>query len=382
MFNQPRVQKLASFFAPDFEVRPAGGCVRDHLLGKPHKDLDFCTNATPDQMLALADKHNVRVLPTGLDHGTVTFMVDGEPFEVTTLRVDVACDGRHAQVAWTQSWKEDAARRDLTINAMMMDMQGNLFDWFGGQEDLKNGVVRFVGNAEDRVREDFLRVLRFFRFANKFDRVPVFCEQGLAACEKLREGLRSVSAERVWAEMSKVLVGQHADRVLQEMARVGVLDVLGFPSTTQAVLKGDSARRCGGTPAQVLGAMMQDSVEDVDMLCRSLKMSNVERAEAVWAANDKLTNFQVVLADFEDALVNGTNRQWVVWAAKTRMRFDWASHLTSWDVPQFPVSGKHLLDAGMKPGPAMGVRLMQLRHHWMVNRFQPSVDELMALPPV
>lgn len=356
--------------------------MRDHLLGKTPKDFDFCTNATPEQMLALADKHNVRVLPTGLDHGTVTFMVDGEPFEVTTLRVDVACDGRHAQVAWTQSWEEDAARRDLTFNAMMMDMQGNLFDWFGGQEDLANGVVRFVGDAEARVKEDFLRVLRFFRFANKFDRVPVFCEQGLAACAKLRDGLRGVSAERVWAEMSKVLVGPHSDHVMQEMARVGVLDVLGFPSTTQAVLKGDGARRVGGTPAQVFGAMLLDSVEDVDMLCRSLKMSNDERAEAVWVVNSKLTNFPVVLADFEDALVNGTNRQWVVWAAKMRMRFDWASHLASWDVPTFPVSGKHLMDAGMKPGPAMGVRLLQQRNHWMVNRFKPSVDELMALPPV
>lgn len=378
MFNQPRVQKLASFFAPNFEVRLAGGCVRDHLLGKTPKDFDFCTNATPEQMLALADKHNVRVLPTGLQHGTVTFMVDGEPFEVTTLRVDVACDGRHAQVAWTQDWQEDAARRDLTFNAMMMDMNGNLYDWFGGQQDLANGVVRFVGNAEARVQEDFLRVLRFFRFANKFDRVPVFCEQGLAACEKLRDGLRGVSAERVWAEMSKVLVSPHAVHVLHEMARVGVLDVLGFPASPMAVLQGDVARRANGTPAQVLGTMVQHSNVNADMLARALKMSNEDRMEMVWAANNKLLNGNASLADFENALVNGTNRQWVVWAAKMQMHFDWANHLEDWNVPVFPVNGNDMMARGVKPGPDMGNKLRMLREVWMASRFSMNKSDLLA----
>lgn len=385
MFNQPRVQKLASFFSPDFEVRLVGGCVRDYLLGKTPKDFDFCTNATPEQMLALADKHNVRVLPTGLQHGTVSFLVDGEPFEVTTLRVDVACNGRHAEVEWTQDWQADASRRDLTFNAMMMDMQGTLYDWFGGREDLENGVVRFVGRANDRVEEDFLRMLRFFRFANKFEGVPVFDQEGLEACARNKDGLKNVSVERVWSEMSKMLTSKNGDFVLNAMNSVGLLDVMGMPNNPDSFYWVAKAARSGGTAAQVLGWLMRDAklrdtgwyadASDANDMADRMKMSNEERAEMVWAVES--TPFMKV--HFEDELVQGTPRSWLVWFARMMDFHDMAHHMETWVVPVFPVNGKDLVAAGMKPGPEMGKVLKKMKEEWVRSRFTMSKTTLMCM---
>lgn len=379
MHTNKSVKKLFEMFDRNgFEVRFAGGCVRDFLLGKEPKDVDFCTNATPDQMMELAKQNNVKVLPTGLQHGTVTFMVDGEGFEVTTLRVDKVCDGRHAEVEWTQDWEQDAARRDLTFNAMMMDRDGNLFDWFGGQEDLRNGVVRFVGVAEERVQEDFLRMLRFFRFANKFDKVPVFDQASLDACAANKNGLLGVSAERVWSEMSKVLTSNNVEFVLNAMSSVGLLDVMGMPNNPGSFHWAARAAKNGGTAAQVLGWLMRDanfhaSKDDANEMADRMKMSNEERAELVWAVEQTL----FTKVHFEDELVNGTPRAWLVWAARMMDFNDMAQHMETWVVPVFPVTGKDLVASGMKPGPAMGEALRGMRSKWMNSRFTMSASELM-----
>jgi tRNA nucleotidyltransferase/poly(A) polymerase len=144
-----------------------GGCVRDALLGKKPKDVDLCTNLSPDAMIALGEKYGVKTVPTGLEHGTVSFLVNGEMYEITTLRVDTETDGRHAKVAFTNDWREDSARRDLSFNSIMMDLNGNIYDYHNGVQDLKNGVTRFVGHADARMQEDYLRILRFFRMRQK-----------------------------------------------------------------------------------------------------------------------------------------------------------------------------------------------------------------------
>ncbi len=159
---------LARLFAALPQARLVGGCVRDALAGYPVADFDLATPDPPDAVMAALKTAGLRAIPTGLDHGTVTAVVDGRGFEVTTLRRDVATDGRHAQVAWTADWQEDAARRDFTINAMSMAANGTLYDYFGGQADLAAGRVRFVGDAAARVAEDYLRILRFFRFQARY----------------------------------------------------------------------------------------------------------------------------------------------------------------------------------------------------------------------
>ena len=152
-----------------YEVRIVGGAVRDLVLGKEPKDIDMATNATPDEMMKVFDAAGIRYEPTGLQHGTITVILDGEPIEITTLRIDAETDGRHAEVEFTKDWKLDAERRDLTYNAMSVDLNGNLFDYFGGVDDIRDKVTRFVGNAEERIKEDYLRILRYFRFQGRMN---------------------------------------------------------------------------------------------------------------------------------------------------------------------------------------------------------------------
>ena len=174
-----------AFANEGFEIRIVGGAVRDFLMGKEPKDID-----------TIASKNGMRLIETGIDHGTVTFVIGDDQFEITTLRIDTETDGRHAKVEFTRSFELDAARRDLTINAMSMDFAGNIFDYFGGQADIESNVVRFVGDADARMKEDFLRILRFFRFMARFNASGDF--ETMMAVEANAEGLKTISKERVW----------------------------------------------------------------------------------------------------------------------------------------------------------------------------------------
>ena len=201
------------------EARFVGGCVRDALLGKidADVDLDVATGLLPDQIIERLEAAEIKAIPTGIAHGTVTAIIAGQSFEITTLRKDVACDGRHADVQFTDDFELDAKRRDFTINAMSTDRLGRLFDYFGGVEDLKAGRIRFVGNAEERVREDYLRILRFFRFYARFGRPPAD-QQALQACKVEAAGLARLSGERIRSEMLKLLASGNAVAALTLMS--------------------------------------------------------------------------------------------------------------------------------------------------------------------
>ena len=191
---------IAALEAGGGEVRFVGGCVRDMLAERPIKDIDLATPMAPETVMQKLEAAGLKVVPTGLKHGTVTAVSQGRPFEVTTLREDVETDGRHALVAFTDSWEADAARRDLTMNALSLSPAGDLYDPFGGREDLAAGRVRFVGAARIRIAEDYLRLLRFFRFHAYYGRGEPDPE-GLAAAEALAPGLTRLSAERVRDEL-------------------------------------------------------------------------------------------------------------------------------------------------------------------------------------
>lgn len=166
--NFSDIKNLASIFKKENkELRIVGGTPRDILLNKKAKDVDLATTANPDEMLQIGKKYNLKTIPTGIEHGTITFLINNEPYEITTLRTDVETDGRHAKVAFTNDWKIDSERRDLSYNSISMDLDGNLYDYHGGIEDLKNGITKFVGDPEKRIQEDFLRILRFFRLRQK-----------------------------------------------------------------------------------------------------------------------------------------------------------------------------------------------------------------------
>ncbi|MGF1609026.1 MAG: CCA tRNA nucleotidyltransferase, partial [Kiloniellales bacterium] len=203
------------------EVRFVGGCVRDAVAGRPVKDIDIATADPPERVIALLEAAGLTAVPTGLAHGTVTAVSGGRPFEITTLRVDVETYGRHARVAFTDDWEADAARRDFTFNAMSCGLDGSLYDPFGGREDLTAGRVRFVGEAEARIREDYLRLLRFFRFQAHYGRAAPDPE-GLAAARALAPRLESLSGERLRNELLRLLQAPEPVAVCRIMLASGV----------------------------------------------------------------------------------------------------------------------------------------------------------------
>ena len=196
------------------ETRAVGGAVRNALLGLPVTEIDLATTAEPESVMALAQEAGLKAVPTGIDHGTVTVIADGLPFEVTTLRRDVETFGRHAKIAYTTSWEEDAKRRDFTLNALYADRDGKVFDPLGSYDDLAAGRVRFIGDAEARIKEDFLRILRFFRFHAYYGKGDMDAA-GLKAAVKLRAGLEQLSAERVAGELRRILVAPQAPRAVE-----------------------------------------------------------------------------------------------------------------------------------------------------------------------
>ena len=239
-FNEilnPALEKLDSIFKKNnFEIRIVGGAVRDIALGKAPKDIDLSSDVTPDEMVTILDKANIKHKPTGMEHGTLTAIIDGEGYEITTLRADVSTDGRHADVEFIRNWKEDAQRRDLTYNAMSLDFDGNLYDYFNGMDDLQDKVSKFVGDPIERIKEDYLRILRYFRFQSKLES-PSWDNETLNAIKDNAKGLTQVSVERIWQEMGKLLVGHSVIQTLSYMSATGVDNVVGLDTGKIARLR-------------------------------------------------------------------------------------------------------------------------------------------------
>lgn len=345
-------------------ARLVGGCVRDAIAGRPVADIDLATPSPPDEVTRALQAAGLRAVPTGLDHGTVTAVSGGRGFEVTTLRRDQATDGRHAQVAWTADWREDAARRDFTMNAMSMLPDGAVHDYFDGVADLSAGRVRFVGDPAARIGEDYLRILRFFRFHARYGHG----EPDPAALDALRDGvpgLGRLSPERVWSELKRILATSDPRGAVRLMERLGVLP---------AVLPGpfDLARLDrlldSGGPADALlrlAALMPGAGLD---LAARLRMSVAERDRLVALAgpapapgmdDDALRR---LLADAPPGAVTG--RAWLAGDAGpgwTALR----ARLAALPRPVFPLEGRDALSLGVTPGPAVGELLRAVRAWWM-----------------
>ena len=208
------LQRLLAVLAADGEAaRVVGGAVRNTLLGQEVSDIDIATTCLPEETLRRATDAGFKVAPTGIDHGTITVIADGRPFEVTTLRADVETDGRHAEVAYGRDWQVDANRRDFTINALYVEAVGTIVDLVGGLADIESRTLRFIGDPEQRIREDYLRILRFFRFFAWYGKGRPESE-GLKACARLKDGLTRLSSERIWSELKKLLAAPDPSRAL------------------------------------------------------------------------------------------------------------------------------------------------------------------------
>ena len=388
-------QVLAVLDADGGQARVAGGAVRNGLLGEPVADIDIATTHTPDRATALCQAAGLGVHPTGLDHGTVT-VVAGEgaarhPFEVTTLRVDTETYGRRAKVAFTDDWAADASRRDFTINAIYCDRHGVIFDPLGGLADLKRRRVRFVGDARQRIAEDFLRILRFFRFHACYGHGRPDAE-GLSACVALKSGLKQLSAERIRAELLKLLVTDGAVKTVQIMEEAGLLAVL-WPQPGDFARLARMARLDGRfglhrDPLLRLAGLWLIRPGDAARLFDRFRLSldDVRRLKAMTSPSPlspalrererRVLVYQTGAVAFRDAVR-------LCWAGGRggHRDADWHELLRfadGWEVPRLPVRGEDLVGRGIKPGPEVGRLLTALEDWWVANDFVPGREALLA----
>jgi poly(A) polymerase/tRNA nucleotidyltransferase (CCA-adding enzyme) len=347
------------------EARIVGGAVRDTLARRTAVDIDLASPVPPRTVTDRLIAAGIKVVPTGLAHGTVTAVLPSGPVEITTLRRDVETDGRHAVVAFTDDWREDAARRDFTINAMSMTRDGAVFDYFGGLDDLRSGRLRFVGDPAARVAEDYLRVLRFFRFFARYGAA----EPDAATQAALREAvprLGSLSAERVWHELTRILAAPDPLAAVALMDRLGVLAAVVPEGTDVAGLERQVRR---GAPVDALSRMAALLTGDVLAFAARLKLSLVERDRLLALRSAPLPRpeeddeaLRRLLADTPaDVLID---RTWIAGGNDPA----WSSlrdRLRACPVPVFPLEGRDLLALGLSPGPRIGELLREVRGWWL-----------------
>jgi poly(A) polymerase len=376
----PETQKLISVLeaARPGGSRFVGGCVRNTLMGRPVDDIDIATQLTPEQVTEVCAKAGFAAHPTGIEHGTVTVVVNRKPFEVTTLRRDVSTDGRRATVAFTESWEEDAQRRDFRMNALYADASGQIHDpTGGGLDDARAGRVIFIGDAHQRIREDYLRILRFFRFNAWYARTPLD-PHGLHACADLIAGLDTLSVERVWKEVKKLLgapdpraawEGMEAidvrARALPEMNDHKRLDAL-MTLEADLVLPHDAMTRV----AAALGDQLQ-----AQAFARRLKLSNDERDRLVAALKqDARIVSYMSLREMRRAIYRLGNeafrdRVMLAWAeagqAKTQAWRALLAHAQMWTPPKLPLSGDEVMAAGVPAGPKVGQVMREVEEWWI-----------------
>eukprot|EP00123_Amoebidium_parasiticum_P012037 comp21075_c0_seq1/m.28387 comp21075_c0_seq1/g.28387 ORF comp21075_c0_seq1/g.28387 comp21075_c0_seq1/m.28387 type:complete len:474 (-) comp21075_c0_seq1:165-1586(-) len=373
----PEVKALGQLFRENgYHIRLVGGVVRDLLMGKMPKDTDLATDAHPDQVQAMLEKANIRCVPTGLQHGTVTAVLNKTNYEITTLRIDAETDGRHAEVEFTQDWKLDAERRDLTINAMSLDFDGHLFDYFNGREHLENRLVLFVGNADTRIKEDYLRILRYFRFHGRISDHQTHDPDVIKALRDNAAGLRRISGERVWMEMSKILAGNNAGPLLALMYDIGVAEEIGLPlSGRQSIPLMEDVRKHSRDPITVLSALLE-SVLGFEELFAKWKFSGQERNLGLYIIGNR--SWEMTLKFCTDELVEGVEKAKVMELARYKGHPEIADQIKDWPVPRFPVTGKHMKDKGIKPGPHMGELLRGLKQQWKASNYTLTAEDLVA----
>ena len=371
--------------------RFVGGAVRNALLGWPVHDIDIAVPMPPEETLQRLKAAGIKAVPTGFEHGTVTAIVNGRPFEVTSLRQDIATDGRHAIVAYTDDWEEDSARRDFTMNALYAGADGEIFDYHGGVDDLLAGRVRFVGDAGQRIREDYLRILRLFRFHawyGKGDMDP----DALRAAADAKAGLAQLSGERIAKEILRLLEAQNPVPSLRLMAASGVLSqilpyALQMPRLENLVLI-EAENSLAPDATLRLAALLPDEEEVARAVAGRLKLSGVDRArlESLAMAREKISA-HLSAADVRRQLYRTgaalfRDRVLLSWAAAPRgaAAIQWRMLLSiadGWERPRFPLTGREAMAIGLTEGPAMGQALAAVEAWWLEQDFLPDSAALL-----
>ncbi len=391
MTAEPTRKVMAALHAVG-PARFVGGCVRDALLGKAVSDIDIATPLAPQAVIDALKAAGLRAVPTGIEHGTITAVADGKPFEITTLRRDVETDGRRAVVAFTGDWAEDAARRDFRLNSLYLDEDGAIYDPTGeGVADARAGQIVFVGDAGTRIREDYLRILRFFRFFARYGRGEPDVA-ALNACAALREGMRGLSGERVSQELLKVLAADDPRPALRLMAASGVLGVI-LPEVQglarcEALVGIEAGQLFTCDPALRLAALLPDDTQAVRVAATRLRLSNTlrDRLLAAVSGEPKLTSWmsprEVRRAVYRLGAPAFKDRVMLAWAAsggevaapQWRML---TVYPDTWTPPAFPISAEEIKAAGVEPGPMHGKVRREVEDWWIDMDF--TDDKLAAI---
>ena len=378
---------------PAGTTRFVGGCVRNGLLDEPVADIDLATQLEPAGVKSALEQAGIRSVPTGIEHGTITAVVESQPIEITTLRKDVETDGRRAVIAFTKDWAEDAIRRDFTINALYADPDGTLHDPSGqGLDDITARRFRFVGSADDRVKEDYLRILRYFRFLAWYTRDKSIDAEALKACRENRHGLKKLSTERVWSELKKLLSAPDPSRAVRIMQTNDILDVvLPEASNTEGLdlmIKFEKAHDLETDPLLRLMAMAGRDEMAMAGLSKRLKLSNSEKSRILSWAGDRTelrpdmdekdrkravysAGAQVVS---DRATLRAVGSEDVIVAERW---FDVAKFAQNWEIPEFPIKGRDLKKAGVADGPQMGKILRSLEALWVKSGFEADEKKLL-----
>jgi poly(A) polymerase len=358
-------------------IRWVGGAVRDTLLGHPVKDIDAATPLTPDEMIARLDAAGIRNVPTGIDHGTVTAVLPGGPVEITTLRKDVSTDGRRATVAFSDDWQEDAARRDFTINALYADpLSLELFDWFDGLADLRKGRVRFVGDPRRRIREDHLRILRYYRFQARFG--AMLDPEAETACRELSPMLKGLSRERVGWELQHLLAVGDPTATVARMFQEGVLGVV-LPetgdqeiATFENLVEAERVAALPPSPIRRLAALLPAMPRTAEQVAARLRLSTAQKKRLVSASDRGMPPGDARALAYRLGREEASDR--LLLAGED------PSPLIGWTIPELPLKGGEIVARGIAAGPEVARILQAVEERWIAEGFpdRARVEALLA----
>ncbi|KAK5648244.1 hypothetical protein RI129_003136 [Pyrocoelia pectoralis] len=391
IFSDELTSLVSLFKEYGYELRVAGGAVRDLLMGKKPKDLDFATTATPDQMKEMFTSENIRMINTkGEKHGTITPRInDKENFEITTLRVDLVTDGRHAEVQFTTDWLLDANRRDLTINSMFLGLDGSVYDYFYGYEDIQKRRVAFVGDASTRIQEDYLRILRYFRFYGRIAKEPnAHQSDTLNAIRNNVQGLEQISGERIWVELKQILEGNFAGDLMFTIIDVGIGPYIGLPNNPDVEELKNLWHRSGMKKlhAMTLLSSLLKTQEEVLALNSRLKLSTYERDLALFVVEHRQPKIHSKpLFPYQQLMVKTKNKishvsEWIIEVLKYN-NSPYLEEFQNWKLPKFPVTGNMLKEKGVDSGRFMGLVMNELRIVWAEDNFNPDAEDLLKNVP-
>ena len=377
-FLTNELKELVSIFKKhNYEIRVAGGAVRDIIMNIAPKDVDLATNATPTQMKLMFEEEKIRMLNrNGEKHGTITVRLnDDVNYEITTLRIDVITDGRHAAVEFTGDWVLDANRRDLTVNSLFLDFDGNVYDYFNGVDDINKREIHFVGEPDKRIKEDYLRIMRYFRFYGRISMNDhMFDEKALDAIRDNAAGLLNVHGERIWVEFKQIIVGRFADILVKKIVELGVHKFIGLPENANpnefSKLYNRKNNSLHSFQPTTLICSLIDTQEELEDFSKRVKLSNEEKKLAEFILKyrnlahdltDPLKPYKCLLVDFfKDNKIQEKIGQLLLYQGQSEL----VENILAWNIPAFPIHGDMIANLGVPKGPLFSKIINELKEMW------------------